>query len=791
MKLTMSRKLHYYYFISLATFLFLSSVGLYYFWQSGIIRADSISGLFEASLKIDEVKQKNYYEIIWKDLNSDNVSAAFKNLELMEKKIKSVNEDMPNSARYNELLESFKKNRDSMNAMLNVSDLTSVLNVLKSKILGFYNYVENRDWKNLTRISKKMLERIIPDSGKDSIVADYDRIINLKRSIIEDVRIMRNLVEGSVLSRQDKDLVLIKLQTLKTETDAFDQYLKLLDNSSKDLTNLKTIYEAWISSIAPEISFRKIKHERDYQFLIFSFIGGIVFLFLVLIFGGVIFGETNKKNIEELESSILDAVKNGILPQENKFLLQLSDDFQKEFQGLKDYVHNRMYFGVIFQEALPFPAVLLDSNLNVIWGNTMLYEAWEMEDYKEKNLSLSWDFLRRFTNLGEDDPVIVAMNTKIAGIYNIQLRPDNNSTSTPYEMYVSPVEYMGNLRIMIFFYPLRSLEDTITGHTASIVGPVGKVLDALTEHYFDKEFKERIKNDFEIAGINELYEKFIKHSDVIKQQKNGLMSEIDRLENDLVDKHKIEMDLRHVFQEQHQIYKNMITKFNNAKQSITSIIDLRSETEAMLKKILEASAKSGKAEVELLCNAEKMKNAYEDNLKAFTTVGIIRSDLKNLKDEMQEFKNRMFEVLGQALMFETVEGSSSDRHKMLQRIKLETKGLDSLLDRFNTSVTALDVSLGKVDLLIREHKTTDFSQIKQILVVLKNTITEVSNMSSELATHGLDSDEKAVEQLKSLVGSIKENRAKTLEAEFLLGADSMNKESKQISAVDPQNEVMG
>ena len=162
-------------------------------------------------------------------------------------------------------------------------------------------------------------------------------------------------------------------------------------------------------------------------------------------------------------------------------------------------------------------------------------------DYKERNEILTWDFLKKYTNLGESTPIISALKENIAGIYQIQVKI--NADTMPYEMYVSPINYADKIKIMILFYPLRSLEETLANQTKAIIGPVSRSLEALMSNHFNPVFKDNIKNDFDAAGINQLFDKFCKYNEFVCQQRMGLLKEIERLENNLYDQYKLVDDL--------------------------------------------------------------------------------------------------------------------------------------------------------------------------------------------------------------------------------------------------------
>src|SRR5690606_15681851 len=131
-----------------------------------------------------------------------------------------------------------------------------------------------------------------------------------------------------------------------------------------------------------------------------------------------------------------------------------------------------------------------------------------------------------FTNLGEDDPVMLALKEGIAGIYQIQIKTKKEAESLPYEMYVSPVDYADQKRIMIFLYPLRSVEESLQQQSRAIVGPVLKTLDAIEAREFDGEIQERLSAQFNIAGIDSTFMNFSRFNDNLTDRLQSLEGEI-------------------------------------------------------------------------------------------------------------------------------------------------------------------------------------------------------------------------------------------------------------------------
>ena len=243
---------------------------------------------------------------------------------------------------------------------------------------------------------------------------------------------MEKVTESSVLSREDKNLILTKTKTLKTEIGMLGKYLKEYSKFQKDFKKSDKAYQTWFKGIEPEISLKRIQFERNSQNMLFSLIGVVALMFIFSVFGFFVYRMGESKNRKEVEGMIVHAVKEGILPTETNYEQSLSPESREEFDKYREYIHKRMSFGSIFQDAMPFSSILLDSNLNMVWANGLFYDHWSLGEYKNSDESLTWDFLQRFTNLGENDPVLSAVKDDVAGIYNIQVKTKTDDESLPF-----------------------------------------------------------------------------------------------------------------------------------------------------------------------------------------------------------------------------------------------------------------------------------------------------------------------------------------------------------------------
>jgi hypothetical protein len=760
--------------------------GVSYYWNNGPANMDNVSAVFEANLQMDELKKRQDVKEIEKLIGNDRVRDAVKALDVLGRDSKKLNE-VKEVSTYRNLETSLRDTKNSLNKLLSYPELSSVILVLGNKVSNFENFVVQNQWRTLTRMSRRIKAKVTPGRVRSPGFFTYKKINSLERSIRKDIKVMIDVTEGSVLSRQDKNLILTKIKTLKTELTMLANYIVELKRFRKDFSGLKKNFTTWFEVIGPEVSYKRIELEKNSQNFLFSLIGILAFLVLAVGVGVMVNGWSKKNDKRNVQEYVIKAIKDGIIPIESEFESEFPSDIREEYVKYREYIHKRMSFGSVFQEAMPFSSMVLDSNLNIVWANPLFYEHWGLQDRKNNDENITWDFLQRFTNLGENDPVLSALNEKVAGIYQIQVKTKVSDESLPFEMYVSPVEYAGQSRIMIFFYPLRSIEETLQNQSKSLVGPVARTLDALTTSQFSADFKEKITIDYDIAGISEIFDKFQKYNDFVNQQKSGLLNEIERLENELYDQIKLVDDMSAIHSQKTDLQKEAINKFNDTKDSIISIVELRNEMEHMYENTISTSKDLFSEEVALLSQAQEISSVLDESVKAFSSVRTVRDEFKILKGQIDQFKGRTGQLVDQLLIFQKNDDNSLKMEQGLSKIKTEMNGFDSVLTSFSKVATTLDVSLSKVQLIMERSETPDFDSLKLSFDDARDKIEADMFNVTRLTRNGQVKDEEMIRSLKGLYQSFMTSRSKLKELESLVQADdkvetkTQNREEHKVS----------
>ena len=743
------------------------SFGSYHYWKVGPINFENITSLYETSLKTKEINENNPVKQIRKLVESDRVREAVKALGKLEKNTREIDR-VKHLTEYNSYLEGIKESKKSMNKLLSSPALSRIILVLSNKVSNFEAYVVQNNWRTLTRMAKRIKAKIVPTRVHSPGFFNYSKMKKLSRTISSDMGIMINVTESSILTQQNKIIILAKIRAMQTELNMFNRYLKNLKSFSTSYGKFSSSYNNWFSKILPEITLQRINLEENSKYILYSLFGVIAFILAALFAGWMVYSRSVVSSQNSVEKVILQAVKDGIVPTEGKFSHNFSQNFNLEFNKFHSYIHKRMSFGAVFQDAVPFSAFLLDANLNLSWGNKLFYQTWGITDLMGDE-HVSWDFLQQSTNLGENDPIFLAIQENLAGIYQIQLRTKGDEEGLPYEMYVAPVEYADQKRVMVFLYPLRSIEESLSNQMKSVVGPVTRTLEAMTNNGFTGEFREKIYKDFEIAGITDVVDKFQKYSDFVSQQKLGLLGEIEKLENELFDQFKLADDLRGILVENQEVNTKIVDEFYQAKDSIISSVEFRNEVEQLYQNTVVTAKSLFKDESELLTKSEACIDIIGENTKAFNMVSKVRTDFKDLRKEVETFKSRIVQTLDQALIFQRRDENSSKVEDAFSRIKMEVRGFDKTLGAFSQSVQNLDIGLSKVELLMEQNNPPELTNLRERFSDAQENIESDMFHINRLERTGQGMDASLISSLKSLYEGFQSNRIQLQDMSLLLG----------------------
>jgi hypothetical protein len=753
MQFKVGRTLHFYYLSILIITLAGFGVGVKYFWDNGPFNSDNLNATYEASIHFDELKKRNPIKGVELLVEADRSREAIAKLTSLEKRTEILSRQYSLDS-FNNFRVSLKQSKSLLNELISYPQMANVILVLSNKVSSFENFVVQSRWRTLTRISRRTKARMTGRALQSPGFYSSHKLSTLYRLTVKDIDNMEKVTTSSVLSESDKQVILTKLKTFSTELSMLKRYISSLKNFQGSYKTLSKRYSIWFQELAPEITLSEITREQKNKTLAFGFLGMAGFLLLGLLGGVLLDRKTALAAAKRWEGQSLKLFQDGLIPLENRVnMTGASSEFVQEFEKCREYFHKRISFGSVFQEAVPFSSILLDSNLNVSWANDLFYEHWSVEDTHHNGGSVSWDYLQQFTNLGEDDPVLMAHHQGIAGIYQIQVRRDDSSECLPYEMYVSPVEYSGQKRIMIFFYPLRSLEETIANQTKSVVGPISNTIEAFMQDSFDLKMKEKLFKDYEVAGIGELFNKLMAFREKIEKGNNEYLAEIGNLEKSLDEQMDLVGDLEAFSMRKQNLSNDIKSDFENSKNAIVHIIDLRYELESLFNNAQNLTRNLIKQEAFLLEGSEKAAEIIQENLKAFSSVNDTKNEFKNFRDSIDELRARLNQSLEQTMLFMKKEGLDPKLEASISRIRMEMKGVERALQGFGKVTRKLDVGLSKMEMIVERSDLPNNQKCVDSLVKIKQDLDDSTFQFGRITRSGQKTDDLVVDSLKNLFNS--------------------------------------
>lgn len=750
------------------------AAGAWWFWSQGPSHGSRVAEVYEAGMVLDRMSDPKSVDEIYNMVASDRVRLALKRLATLESDVQSISRISSDDA--SALNSSFTALRSQMHRLIEYPELSSIFLVLANKMSAFENYVVQNEWRTLTRLSRRTNARLEPSKLRSPGYFEYAKLVQTVGGMRGDMNQMRQVTTGSVLSSNDKNAIITRLATMDGEIEMLANYVTAYQAFTPVYTSFKNTWNDWIKVASPSLTKMRLEQERASQWILYGVVGLFSLMAVALAVGIGLYRKTQSKISRIFERDAIQLVRDRLLPTDGREDESWSRDFSLEFTKYREYVHKRMSFGTIFQEATPFGAFLLDSNLGVVWANNLFWKCWNLEAQNESESKITWDYLQGFTNLGEDDPVLTALKQGIAGIYQIQIKAQGEEETAPYEMYVSPVDYAGQTRIMIFLYPLRTVEESLAQQTKAIVGPVAKALEAIAVRDFEGDNQTRLETQFASAGIEDLFGQFINFDLKLADRLASLQGEIVYLREDLVRTKALLAEALDGARDGMLQIDSAITSFAAVKESVVSTIDYRYEIERFYTDTVTTAKSLFKDEEDLLQGSINVQSLLTENQKSASNLAKIRDQLRVIKREFDEGRSRLSQSVDQALVFAKRDQTSSTVEAPLQKIKGEVRAFDQSQTALNQALTSLDVSLSKMAMILEDHSAPDFAALKHNFEEARGRIESDMFRVGKLAREGEIRDERVVNTLKKLFGDFQRSRQQLMGLHETIAPSKKHKE---------------
>ena len=700
--------------------------------------------------RFNKLSEQDYLKSIRDSFNKSSKDALVE-FEKLEKNIKELDSEIIKAGSA-DIVGELAKYREIVSQIVVMPDVHEVLSIFSKKITAFSEVANKNSWKNLAKSSSRISQRLSGAAARPATF--FARMETSVADIEKELNYMRDLTERANLSAADKTFIHTKLGAMRPEYELLSRFAGVWKLYLDGHSAFSRAYADWVKDAGEKIGLKSIKKEKVSQQYYYSNILGLGLILIAIIFIPFVSKSANRarKNLKEAE--LINQLKGSFLGHQNSENIFSSENNRREFDKVQDYVLKRMSFGTIFQDSIPFPTLILDSNLAMVWCNTHFMEKWSL-GHIQNGESISWDYLRKNTNMDDVEPLNNALNHHIAGIYQVQLikkDQDNSDTTEPFEMYVSPIEYQGQTRITVIFYPLASMEQTISDQARSLMGPIRKTLDSLNSGRIQDAFEEQVYADYKLAGISEIYEKFIQLSDQHETVKHGLLEQIEDCENQICDLLKVITDSMSKIQEQKEKLTNTNHAFVDIKNSIIASVEERAKIQAINEELLNIVKQkdnklsgSTKALIEL-------KSIKDDTAKVVENVRGLRAPLKETKILLEDSKGRIGQNLDM-LLSSTNSKLDGKNLEYLKRVKEEFENMVSINSKLASWLPVLDLSFSKLEILFSQRN----NEIIPNELLNHNDVTDSESFSFQArkVDHNLNLvDAKIISTLKEFYSSI-------------------------------------
>ncbi len=753
MRFTLSRAVHFYYVTVLVAITCLFAYGVKHYWDTGLLNIDYVSNLYDGTSKVKAVKERNDIDELKKYVDGDRLKDATKIFTRMESDIKDLKAIKATDEKSN-FDENLRQVKQSLVDFQSGPDLSVTINNLNSKVSNFETFVTEKNWPTLTRMSINLRMRLSPSRLMSGGLYNFERTQNLAQSVNNDLEAMTNFTESSGLPPEIKTAIINRIKVIKNEAVNLSSYIEAHTKFNRIYKEFSAAYTIWFKLVEPEIAFKKIQFEKSSQSVFYSLILVFAGLIASVIMGFVIYNFSTKRSSGKTEKLVIETIKEGLLPVESKQIANFSQEFMLEFEKCREYTHKRMAFGSIFQEAVPFATILLDSNLNMVWGNDHFYNQWQLQNFKDED-TLTWDFLQRFTNLEDNSSILSALRMSTSGAYKIQVKSNTMANMMPYEMYVSPVEYSNQKRIMVIFYPMGEAYENLLSQKKAITTPLMQALNLQIEEKMTTDSKNTLRLAAEAAGVADVYSKLFQYIEKAESIQDELHHEIETLESKANEHRNISSEIRKSLVSSFETQRASISRYNQFKGSVSLVIDARDQLEEQFKYAMNSSRELYKDQNRILTAAEKAEKNVDDYIKSLKTITVLKGDFKELKISVEDFKSRVVQILDQLLIFQSHENDTQRVDQFLGKIKIEMKGFEKVLAGFAEVVTQLDITVTKVDMMAESREKADLDSIKYRMETIKNNLENVQFSANKIAQSAHAKDDEMISALKSLVGNLK------------------------------------
>lgn len=759
----LTKSLTQFYQISFVMIMLATLGVVFYFWRLGFIDGSRSKDLHKAGFTLERLTEQNALSDIKSFILKEDAKKSLERIKEVKSEMKQLNRLVEDQS-YEVAIDELSRLQTGVANLISFQKSAKVLSVFNSKMDGFADFVKENNWRTLTRMS----ERVLSLSKNPLSPGSLGKVV---RRIDKDFDSMIRITENSILSNEDKERIKSKIQNLRVETKMLKRHLDERALSLSLADSFETVFNQWIGNISPELSYQKLQVERMGRYYVMGILG-ILGLTFSLFFSGFIFNRWALRRSQALlETGIKELVADGIIGREKYQSENFSSDFQEFSKRTGEYVNKRMSFGSIFQEAMPFSSIMLDKNLKLEWANKQFCEDWEMSEEDAAQDFMSWDYLAKMTNLGHNDPVLEAIKNDVAGIYQIQVKTSDSAQTRPYEMFVSPVRHEGDKKVMLFFYPLMSMRETIKEQAVSIVNPIDKTLRSMIDGGFETCDKDQLRKEYEVGGISRILDMFERLADKEQEEREEFLNQIETLHIYLEQFRSSAEEAFELNSQSNEISKSQISDLKVFKDGVINLSESTKELENFCSEF-GAQFEETLSELDAFqSDFYTLKNSVEDMALSLPNLDALKEDVRSQRSKVSESKAK----LGQALASFIHIKKGLRQPEIVKKFQAAYEKVGDYFEQLESAQTSLDrklvqleVSLSKAQMLVNSaHKNSDSLNCSQNFQALKLKREERQNSAQAMSKArnfggsgfggSSQAEEIIIESLKSIYSSQKAN----------------------------------
>jgi hypothetical protein len=640
-----------------------------------------------------------------------------------------------------------------------MSDPSDALKVLRNKVNNLSELAQSRNYTNVRLTSDRMKERLDqlnPKNVGGSIQVSYLR---------SDVKRLEQLVSGSTLTDGEKSALLSRFTSMQNEIEL----LTSLNSQSRDLkahvTQASLALSKWMIDVekkASDLQGMRFEKQRKLVTMLAGMVGFLVVAWMGLAY---LFRWQKVKMGEQVESEVKSVIEKGILGDQRFMVDHYSDLTRDDIVRLLDELKVKLNLGSMLHTGLPFAGCMIDPAFKLTWFNHLFLEQFYLSEEEVRSEAFNWDYLRDYLNLDED-PVYQALVNKIAGIYPVKVKQDELAPAQPYEMYVTPITVNREDRVMVFFYPLISIQESINEQ----VNPSRQTMKRFIGHWntetLDDDQIRLLEKDFKNNDLEDVYGDLVNVFERVTGEKNECVSTINELEKQTASLQETITQLRLLEGEKKEIIRQEVQLVNDLRASFLNSVERVETLLTINRSVLQQNDELKTEAQKLQQTSAELAKKNKETMDIMGQLDGVKTDYKKLKLELLEVKAKLISM-NNTLMAQ-LPAFDENQQKLATRYKDELARLDFNVTTLDKKLSQLDVLLAKLQMM---HDRSPALQTNFNFLTSQKDHEMKETLLSVQRAQGTE-EGKIIESFKALQVLMKKDLAKVNEAREM-GTESL------------------